>query len=224
MAPTRKTLIAITTLSSILSGGLVLAQTPPASPNPPAAPTDQSFVEQADPTDLSSINGQLVPVGEHNEYHYSFRRTNISINPLGIIAGIYGISGSYALSQHVAIRGEFDYWKPIDSNNETGVEVDIGVPLYFRRTYQGLFLEPGVMYRSMTSPDYQGIQTTDTTAGPQALVGWHWSWDSGLNLAAAVGVGRSLNGGSGSSGSIGSSGSSDDGLFANGYVRFGYEF
>jgi hypothetical protein len=48
------------------------------------------------------------------------------------------------------------------------------------------------------------------------LVGWHWTWDSGLNMALAAGVGRNI------------SASDDDfeeeSIFPNGYFRIGYTF
>ena len=49
------------------------------------------------------------------------------------------------------------------------------------------------------------------------LVGWHWMWDSGLNVALAGGLGHNW------------AASNDyhdrgDDMFFNGYLRFGYAF
>jgi hypothetical protein len=106
----------------------------------------------------------------------------------------------------VAIRGDINYMAPDDFT--TGAELGIGRPLYFRRTYQGPFVEPGVIMRSFSSD-----ASTANTAGPQMLVGWHWTYESGWNLAIALGVGRNFSS---------SSNGSDSEPFPNGYFRIGY--
>src|SRR6185437_17017619 len=89
------------------AGATALAQ--PSNTAPSTAPQNANW------NDVSNINGQLVPVGEKNNYLYEFKRTNISANPVGWIMGLYGVSASYALDDHLAIRGELDYWSPPDS-------------------------------------------------------------------------------------------------------------
>jgi hypothetical protein len=59
----------------------------------------------------------------------------------------------------------------------------------------------------------------DSTVGPQILVGWHRTWDSGFNIAAAVGAGRDLDREDEVDGY-----SHDEPLFFNGYFRVGYAF
>ena len=90
------------------------------------------------------------------------------------------------------------------------LEVGVGVPIYFRRTYQGVFLEPGIISRRF---DSEG-ETVVTAAGPQMLVGWHWTWDSGLNVAIAGGLGRNWS----------TDSEYEEKIFGNGYLRFGYAF
>jgi hypothetical protein len=162
-----------------------------------------------------------VPVGERNSYLHRFRRFNISSNPIGWIAGFYGLSASYALNNHVAIRGDVNIYNIIDSD-EKGNEIGVGVPLYLRRTYQGAFLEPGFIARTWDDgycDEYYSSDDcdSDVTFGPQMLFGWHWTWESGFNLAMAAGLGRNLD--------------AEDGeyydqeeLFFNGYFRVGYAF
>jgi|JI10StandDraft_1071094.scaffolds.fasta_scaffold14116_3 hypothetical protein len=183
----------------------------------PAAPTTGGPPQNADWSDLSHINGQLVKVGETNDYHKTFKRTIISTNPVAWMLGSYGVSLSYGINDHVAIRGDVNYLSNYLTEDLTGVEVGIGAPIYFRRTYQGVFLEPGFISRRF---EYKGCfdcsagsTETATTVGPQMLVGWHWTWDSGLNVAVAGGIGRNW-----------SSDSSQDEPFVNGYLRFGYAF
>jgi hypothetical protein len=50
------------------------------------------------------------------------------------------------------------------------------------------------------------------------LFGWHWTWDSGFNVAAAIGAGRNLNT------DASEFDSDDEELFFNGYFRVGYAF
>jgi hypothetical protein len=191
------------------------APSPPAVPPPTPIPTAQPVPASEPPppgsdgTDVSHINGQLVKVGEHNEYYYTFRRTNLSANPLGWIFGIYGASVSYGFSRNVAIRGDVNYFAPSDTDVR-GSEIGVGLPIYLRRTYQGPFLEPGFIVRTFGDGDGD----TESQLGPQVLLGWHWSWDSGLNLAMAFGAGRDWS----------TEEEYESKIFPNGYLRFGYAF
>lgn len=178
---------------------------------PPTVPTS----EPAKGRRLSHINGVPVKVGEHTEYYYDshkFRPVNIAVNPIGLIVGMYGVSVSVAVTEQIAIRGEFTAYNLVDSES-SGTELDVGVPFYFKKMYSGFFVEPGIMYRSMDS----GYGDADVEFGPQALVGWHWSWDSGFNVVVAGGAGRNFNsqedewGGSNT-------------LFVNGYFKVGKQF
>ncbi len=178
------------------------SQTTPAAPDPNPAPTGP----------LSHINGTPVKVGEHREYYYGYKPVNISANPLGWIIGIYGVSGSYALNNRVAIRGDVTVYSPVDDDDE-GFELNVSAPIYFRHMYSGFFLEPGIMLREYkNSPEDDG----ETTFGPMVLAGWHHTWDSGLNVSYAFGLGRDL--------SSDDNKFDDDEPFVNGYFRVGYNF
>lgn len=196
-----------TTLLSLL---LLAALAAPASAQPAGADQPASTSEPP-PGELSHINGEPVKVGEHNEYYYDFKRWNVSANPLGWIVGIYGVSVSYGFHDNVAFRADANLFDFPDSESR-GTELGVGLPIYLRRTYQGPFLEPGVIVRSFENEFDDDV---DTTLGPQVLVGWHWTWDSGFNLALAAGAGRNISGDK----ELG-----DGEIFANGYLRFGYNF
>ncbi|HET6612033.1 MAG TPA: hypothetical protein VFG83_08600 [Kofleriaceae bacterium] len=202
-------------LSILSAAALVTAHVATASAQPSMARDNAPTTSptQFHAADLSQINGNPVPVGEHNEYYYSFPRFNLSANPLGWVVGLYGVSASYAVHDQVAIRGGVTFLDPVGSD-ETGVELDAGVPIYFRRVYSGVFLEPGIMVRHLKEQSGDAIYEEEV-AGPQVLVGWHWRWDSGLNVAVAVGMGRNL---------AGDSSSDEAEVFGNGYLRFGYAF
>jgi hypothetical protein len=194
----------MTRLAAALAALAVLLPTtasaqPPAGHEAPPAPPPRG--------DLSHIDGVPVPVGDHNQYYYDFRRWNVASNPIGWIAGIYGLSVSYGFHDNVALRGDANLYSL--KGGDSGYEVGVGLPIYFRRTYQGVFLEPGLIVREFEN-------SSSPTMGPQVLVGWHWTWDSGLNVAVAGGLGRNF--------AASDRDFSGDDLFANGYLRFGYSF
>lgn len=195
----------LTLVVSLAAALLVTASAPAAAQTAP--PTS----ERTD--DLSQINGVPVKVGEHNEYHYGFKRTNVAVNPIGLMMGMYGMSLAHGFHPNLALRVEATLMKPIDAGDATGYELDVGLPIYLRRTYQGPFVELGLMVREMTVSDGY----SEREAGPQALLGWHWLWDSGLNLAVAFGVGRNL-----AADDTDEYGDSE--LFANGYLKVGLAF
>lgn len=197
------------TLAASLFAAMVLPLAAHAQTAPGTTPS--STDELNDDSNLSQINGTPVPVGTHNEYYYSFRRWNVSSNPLGWMIGSYGVSASYGITDNVALRGDMNYFRP--TGGDDGFEIGVGAPIYFRRTYTGVFLEPGLIVRRFGDDGW-----SETTAGPQMLAGWHWIWDSGLNVAVAAGVGRNW------STDDDANHYGDDELFANGYLRFGYAF
>lgn len=158
---------------------------------------------------VSHINGQLVKVGEHGDYLYNNgKTTNIASNPIGWMFGFYGISISHAVHANIAIRGDLNWF---DLDNETGHEYGVSAPIYFRRVFQGPFIEPGIMVRNTSC---NGCDAGDPSIGPEVLFGWHWTFDSGLNVAMALGAMRNMNG---------RSMSSVDAEPA-GYFRVGYAF
>nr|HEX4316431.1 hypothetical protein [Kofleriaceae bacterium] len=174
---------------------------------------------------VSHINHQLVKVGEHGDYLLRYKKVNISTNPVGWIAGFYGASAEYAVTENIVVRADANYFKGgVFGDGESGYEVGLSLPIYLKRAYSGPFIEPGVIARGLTHPSYDDsfdgttttttmTTTTDTMVGPEALVGYHWMFDSGLNVAVAAGVARNLN-----------ASSSDDAIQPAGYFRVGYAF
>lgn len=140
---------------------------------------------------VSSMKGQLVEVGDRNKYHYDFPRTNISVNPFGIVTGTYSVSGSYALTNNVAVRGNFSYAEEDDIKN-SGYEVGAGAQIFFKKMYSGFYLEPGLvrMHQDIKSLDSDSKDWRYDAFGPQILVGYSWFWDSGFNVQLAAGAGR----------------------------------
>lgn len=69
------------------TSSVALAQPAPAGPaaTAPGAPQTTSWQE------VNHINGQLVPVGQENDYLKKYKRWNVSTNPIGWILGSYGV-------------------------------------------------------------------------------------------------------------------------------------
>jgi hypothetical protein len=60
----------------------------------------------------------------------------------------------------------------------------------------------------------------ETMVGPSMVFGWHWTFDSGLNIAAAFGAARNLN-----REPMDEYGySSEEQVVPSGYFRIGYAF
>ena len=198
---------------------------PGAAQQPGGPATTTNGAPQNEPwSEVSHINGTLVKVGEKSDYVLRYRKTNISTNPIGWMFGFYGISVSHAVSQHVAIRGDANI---ISFDNNEGYEVGASLPVYFRRVYSGPFIEPGVIVRGERNNYYCDSYSgggcgseMSTMAGPSMVFGWHWSFDSGLNVAAAFGAARNLN-----REPMDEYGySSEEEVVPSGYFRIGYAF
>src|SRR5688572_11471424 len=191
------------------------AEMPPPPPLPAAsngAPQNESW------GNVSHINGTPVKVGERQDYLYRTKKFNLSTNPFGYFFGYYDIAGSMALGQNLAATVAITGW---DEDYSSGYQFSATLPLYFRKTFSGPFLEGGLLVRSTQNDDYYydsydcidycSGSSTDSWAGPQLLFGWHWTFDSGLNIAFAFGVAKQM-------------GNEDNDTDANGYFRVGYAF
>ncbi len=197
---------------------------PPGAAEMPPPPPSQPMVvannapQNEDWNNVSHINGVPVKVGERGDYLYRFRKNNIQFNPFGLFFGLYDLSASHALSQNLAISAAI-------TGTDEFFQFSATLPLYFRRTFSGPFLEPGLLVRTEQHDYYAdcydcsysstGSMSTSWT-GPQLMLGWHWTFDSGLNLSAAFGVAKKLN--------SDDNDYYDDNTEANGYFRVGYAF
>lgn len=162
---------------------LVAAAQPVTDPYPPApivapAPQGPSTAPQTTPwSEVEHINGQLVKVGEKTEYLKANKKYMIGANPAGWLFGMYGVSGWLTLGNNVALKGDLTLYDLIDDGGE-GAELSVSTPLYLKRVYQGFFIEPGLMHRTIDDHDETGLQV---------LMGWQRTWDSGFSVVAAAG-------------------------------------
>ncbi len=155
--------------------------------------------QNEDWNNVSHINGVPVKVGERGDYLYKFKKTNISSNPIGWMFGVYGLSVSHAIHNNVAVRFDGNIFNGFLDDLD-GYEVGVSLPIYFKRAYSGPFIEPGVVSRGIKDTHdyyYDSYAPTESqmeaSFGPQMLFGWHSTFDSGLNVAAAAGAMRNLN-------------------------------
>ncbi len=131
-------------------------------------------------SEISKIDGQLVPVGTKNEYDYEYKRINIGSNLFLLTSDILSLSGSYSFHPNLAIRvgGMLDYSDGGKYQKRSNDSIFAGLPIYFRKVYTGVFVEPGY----------------DSHAGVYVAGGYHWMWDSGFNIYAGVGTARKTSG------------------------------
>jgi hypothetical protein len=184
-------------------------QAPGAQDTPPPPPTANGAPQNEDWNNVSHINGVPVKVGERQDYLLSVKKTNIAANPFGIMFGLYDISVAHAVSRNVAVSFAF-------TGTDNFYQLSATVPLYFRKTFSGPFLEGGLLIRTSDDECYDCYSSdmSTTWSGPQMMFGWHWTFDSGLNVAFAAGAARRMT----NQDDYGS-----DAEF-NGYFRVGYAF
>jgi hypothetical protein len=187
---------------------------PPPYPAPAAAPaTANGAPQNEDWNNVSHINGIPVKVGERQDYLYKPKKFNIATNPFGYFFGYYDIAGSMALGQNLAASVAITGW---DIESTTGYQFSATLPLYFRKTFSGPYLEGGLLLRQ-TKHDYcydcysTDSMETDSWVGPQLMFGWQWTFDSGLNVQFAAGFAKQM-------------GNSNQDTDGNGYFRVGYAF
>ena len=222
---TTETLVVVTPNAPIIvQNGAPGAQpaTIPTTGAAAAMPAIAAPPQNEDWSNVSHINGQIVKVGERGDYLINNHKdTNIAVNPFGPFFNFYDVSIARKVSQHMALSGQVSYF---NKDNSTMTQLVIAVPIYLRRTFSGPFIEPGIIWRQTgDSNDCYNYgssagcgSTAHNWAGPELLVGWHWTFDSGLNIAWAFGVAKHV---------------ADDQMNnynmdpdINGYFRVGYAF
>jgi hypothetical protein len=200
---------------------LLLSAVASADDAPPGAPAPTVATNPAPLTDpwsnVSHVNGTVVPVGDRNAYLYTTKQTNLSIDPFGPLFGYYDLAASRAMSTNLALTFAATGWSHDDS---TGYQLAATAPIYFRRVFSGPFLEPGIVVHASNDCTDCSMSSTQTWAGPEVLFGWHWTFDSGLNISWAVGAAKQLVT---SSSAAAYEGGGNDVAF-NGYFRVGYSF
>ncbi len=184
-------------------------------PPPPVMPQAANGAPQNENwNNVSHINGVPVKVGERQDYLYKPKKFNLSANPFGFFFGYYDVAASMALGSNLGATVAISGW---GLDGDTGYQFSATLPLYFRKTFSGPFLEAGLLIRGSEDEYYAydcydcSYSSSDSWVGPQMLFGWHWTFDSGLNTSFAFGVARPLGG-------------DENDTDVNGYWRVGYAF
>ncbi|HEU4613579.1 MAG TPA: hypothetical protein VFS15_15915 [Kofleriaceae bacterium] len=187
-------------------------------PPPPPPATANGAPQNENWSNVSHINGVPVKVGERQDYLYQPKKFNLAANPFGFFFGYYDIAASMSLGQNLGATLAITGWQ-FDGSSDSGYQISATLPLYFRKTFSGPFLEGGLLIRTSSHDDYYAYDcidycsdtmSSDSWAGPQLLFGWHWTFDSGLNTSFAFGVAKHMNG--------------DGDTDGNAYWRVGYAF
>jgi hypothetical protein len=226
---TADTLVVVTPNPPVIvtQGGAPVAVTQPVSapgamevPPPPMPAAMNGAPQNESWSNVSHINGVPVKVGERQDYLFKPKKYNLSANPFGFFFGYYDIAASMALGSNLGATVAVTGWDL--SDYEQGMQLSATLPLYFRKTFSGPFLEAGLLVRTTDEEDYYYAdcydcssydyqESSSTWVGPQLMFGWHWTFDSGLNTSFAFGVAKRMDG-------------SEHDTDANGYFRVGYAF
>lgn len=162
---------------------------------------------EEDEKNVSKVAGQIVPDGDRHQYYLDHKTWNVSTNPFGLLYGSYSATGAYAFHKNFAVQLDLNYYDALSSSDAV-TEMSLSVPIYFRKVYNGFFVDPGIVYKS-TRDDGK----TKNISGPQVMLGYTWMWDSGLNVTAAAGIHRNLQ-----------AKHDDQKIYGNASLRLGYAF
>ena len=122
-------------------------------PPPPPAPGTMNGAPQNEAWgNVSHINGVPVKVGELQDYQFKTKKFNLATNPFGYFFGYYDISGSMALGRNLAASVAITAWDL--SDYEQGYQLSATLPLYFRKTFSGPYLEGGLLIRETKDQSY----------------------------------------------------------------------
>jgi hypothetical protein len=190
----------------VVTTGASPATSAPGATAPAAPMTASGAPANEDWANVSHINGQPVPVGQRNDYltgPTATKRYNFAADPLTLLIGWIDVSASVRVSDHVALAAGF---ATLTLADVTGTAGSASAPIYFRRTFSGPYLEPGLVVMNFHD-NHDGSDAT--VAGPQLMFGWQWMSDSGFNVALASGLARNLR-------------SDGDVVVPQGYFRVGY--
>lgn len=150
------------------------------------------------------------------------KKWNITTNPFSYFTGRFNVGASYALTKNIALSASPALVYLFQSSPKiSGASLSLGLPIYFDRVYDGLYVEPGLQGTYLRQKVTENGETaTGISAGPQFLLGHMWQWPSGFNIDLGLGLGYSF-----SSVDLRGTGSSYyDGVVPAGKLQFGYLF
>ncbi len=113
--------------------------------------------------------------------------TFVGVNPIGWLGGWFGFGVTHRVHDRAAIHVDA---ASVSNDFAHGWEVIAGVPLYVSGAFDGPFVEPALIARRARSGffcDGGPECPSENLTGPALMLGWHWTYDPGFSVAAAVG-------------------------------------
>ncbi len=128
------------------------------------------------------------------------KTNSITINPLGMIFGVYNVEYQRHISEKNALGASFSFWKPrlLELSNIGG---DISYNFYSKGGFEGLWIRPSVGF-GVTKWEYDTVvwddgfsssklETIDEsifTFSAGATIGYKWTWPKGFTMGLAGGL------------------------------------
>ena len=175
----------------------------------------QSPQTQTDSSNVSTLQGLVVPVGEKNKYLYDYKVWNIWTNPFGFFYGSFPIGISYSINQNVKLNAEPQgLYTYLSDDPVRGLGITLSGSIFFKKVYDGFYLEPGYRFLWL---DQANTNNSGIVNALQLIGGWGWVWDSGFNINLGLGLGYYF-------GKEFTDNESFDGVAPAGNLQFGYTF
>src|SRR5690606_12632549 len=123
-------------------------------------------------------------------YRHTYKTWNVWTNPFGFFFGSFNLGVSYAFHQNLKVNASptFIYFFSADPK-VVGGGLTLSTTVFFKKMYDGFYLEPGVTALYVSQDRDVGSSTVKgMVGGPQLIGGWGWVWDSGFNINLGFGL------------------------------------
>jgi hypothetical protein len=111
-------------------------------------------------------------------------RFGVSVNPLGILLGVYIAEFDYGLDDRTSLNVNGSYFDfELLGVETTAWGLGVGVQYFPQEIadsgplYQGFYIYPSLQYARVTvSEPFLNTQVSGSSIAPQAVAGWQWDW------------------------------------------------
>jgi hypothetical protein len=107
------------------------------------------------------------------------RTVGVLLNPLASTMGLFGGDVDLVLSQHFALSLEGAFY---ERGGLPAVALGAGLLVYPGAAFEGLYLEPRIVYAHPMGDGLTHFDLHDEAFGAGATIGWQWTWDYGFTL------------------------------------------